>query len=216
KDCIVCGDSLHMNRFPKHITSTCNHSINTCRNCLRTWIKTALKSNGWDKITCTECTSLLQHHDIKINASPRQFEKYDTLSTRAALAAIPNFHWCLSPTCPSGQEHEAHADGPIFACHGCGYRYCTQHSIPWHEGETCQQFDYRVSSKKKRDEEQASEDTIRNTTKPCPRCEAAIEKNNGCDHMTCWGCRHEFCWVSKNPVCPIFFANEGEGANAVQ
>jgi ariadne-1 len=32
-------------------------------------------------------------------------------------------------------------------------------------------------------------------TKPCPRCKARIEKNGGCNHMTCQSCHHEFCWI---------------------
>ena len=32
-------------------------------------------------------------------------------------------------------------------------------------------------------------------TKQCPHCSASIEKNDGCNHMTCRKCRHEFCWI---------------------
>ena len=33
-------------------------------------------------------------------------------------------------------------------------------------------------------------------TKPCPKCGKAIEKNQGCMHMTCRKpCGHEFCWM---------------------
>ncbi|KAH8900892.1 hypothetical protein GQ53DRAFT_740730 [Thozetella sp. PMI_491] len=45
-------------------------------------------------------------------------------------------------------------------------------------------------------EDTASEQTVGKTTKPCPNdsCQAPIEKNLGCQHMTCQRCLTEFCW----------------------
>ena len=35
--------------------------------------------------------------------------------------------------------------------------------------------------------------------KACPKCGVLIEKNGGCDHMTCKLCRHEWWWsTGKN------------------
>lgn len=35
-------------------------------------------------------------------------------------------------------------------------------------------------------------------THGCPKCQSSIEKNGGCNHMTCRKCKHEFCWVCLN------------------
>jgi ankyrin repeat/IBR domain-containing protein 1 len=42
---------------------------------------------------------------------------------------------------------------------------------------------------------------IKANTKKCPKCKTPIEKDEGCNHMTCSSrrCRHEFCWVCAKP-----------------
>ena len=43
---------------------------------------------------------------------------------------------------------------------------------------------------------------INENTKQCPNCGVSIEKNQGCNHMTCrktaGGCGYEFCWICLN------------------
>ncbi|KAK3315464.1 hypothetical protein B0H66DRAFT_628584 [Apodospora peruviana] len=52
----------------------------------------------------------------------------------------------------------------------------------------------RKEAARRKKEEEATVKTIGSTTKPCPGCQAPIEKNSGCAHMTCTTCKHEFCW----------------------
>merc|ERR1719499_1806002 len=56
---------------------------------------------------------------------------------------------------------------------------------------TCEEF------QRKRHEERWGEakDYMKNETKQCPYCLVWIEKNGGCNHMTCHHCRVEFCWL---------------------
>jgi hypothetical protein len=46
-----------------------------------------------------------------------------------------------------------------------------------------------------KDLEKASEECIKQNTKPCPRCHTAIERNGGCNHMICRLCGQHFCYV---------------------
>lgn len=72
-------------------------------------------------------------------------------------------------------------------------RSCFIHDSPWHEGRTCAEYDAEL----KTEEEEANAHYYQANTKPCPECSQPIQKNDGCDHMTCrkpLGCGHEFCW----------------------
>jgi hypothetical protein len=111
--------------------------------------------------------------------------RFDSQARNAGLEIIPNFRWCLNPRCSSGQIHESASDGPIFQCRACGFKACVVHNRRWHRGETCAQFDERNNTREKRAEEEASEELVLAISKECPSCAARIQKNDGCDHMTC-------------------------------
>ncbi|KAJ7622701.1 hypothetical protein B0H17DRAFT_1085285 [Mycena rosella] len=52
--------------------------------------------------------------------------------------------------------------------------------------------------KKCRDDSETA-NWIKSNTKECGKCMSTIEKNGGCNHMTCKKCKHEFCWVCMGP-----------------
>ncbi|KAF1990162.1 hypothetical protein K402DRAFT_325645 [Aulographum hederae CBS 113979] len=206
KTCTTCLDELRPFEFPLVLpTSKCKHRNQTCSICLQKWIASCLEDKGWDHITCPECTVTLEHSDVRAFASVETFQKYDTLSLRATLSANPNFHWCLSPTCTSGQLLPSASKRTLMRCQACSFKTCIKHQRQWHHGETCEEYDYRTGPAKKREDEKSLK-IIEETTKVCPgtygvgarkgqRCGWRIEKNDGCDHMTCSKCKSQYCWL---------------------
>jgi hypothetical protein len=63
----------------------------------------------------------------------------------SALGAENDYQWCMSPACKSGQIHDDAEAGPIMTCNHCGFRSCVLHQVPFHEGETCSQYDDRMN-----------------------------------------------------------------------
>jgi hypothetical protein len=79
---------------------------------------------------------------------------------------------------------------------GCAHVYCFVHSDQ-HHGESCKQFERRH-----RQEEAAAAAFISKFARPCPGCKQPIEKNGGCNHMTCPNpaCRCNFCWLCGRKI----------------
>lgn len=107
---------------------------------------------------------------------------------REAMSQMPGFKTCRAPGCRSGQIHWEGKAQPIMTCNGCGHKTCVMHDVEWHAGMTCTEWDEQASlAQARRPEQAANEEYLAAETKPCPNpaCARPIEKNGGCQHMTC-------------------------------
>ena len=74
-----------------------------------------------------------------------------------------------------------------LTCTTCATEICFQCRGSWHgESVTCEQ------SMQKELEGWVNEN--KDNVSFCPCCRSRIEKNQGCNHMTCGFCKYEFCW----------------------
>ncbi|KAF2025622.1 hypothetical protein EK21DRAFT_29149, partial [Setomelanomma holmii] len=213
--CAVCETCHAVNGLPS--LADCEHPPKTCAECYTGWIAAQLEGSNWAGVKCpeTKCKVRLTYYEIQQIASTDMFQKYDTFLARAAISEDPNFRWCRA--CDAGQEHLSGEEGNIFTCHSCGHKVCIKHESTWHEGETCEEYEYRASGQKEHDlqaQEEASLAAIGKLSKKCPGpiCVYSIEKNDGCDHMTCSRCRYEFCWICLSEYNRI--RREGNSAHA--
>jgi hypothetical protein len=119
------------------------------------------------------------------------FARYDTFHLRRAVERdLPNFRWCVDRHCSYGEEHPEDS-GPVIECSACGILACSHHNVPWHHDETCSEYDRRITARQAR-AEYKSEKEIKRVAKRCPGCRRFINKNGGCNHMTC---KSIHCWT---------------------
>ncbi|OCK78731.1 hypothetical protein K432DRAFT_383655 [Lepidopterella palustris CBS 459.81] len=196
RSCMVCSDEVPDEGFPTQVTTYCTHKVWTCKSCVQSWLASQLQNNGWDMVNCPECLYHLDAEDMERNADKETFERYDALAKRAALNAIPDFLWCLSPGCTSGQVHKLTDDGPMFRCQDCRFEICVLHNVAWHSGESCEEYEHRNKHniKKINKARKRSESWKRTWTRLCPACRAPIQKNGGCPMMSCRKCSNCFKW----------------------
>jgi len=81
----------------------------------------------------------------------------------------------------------------------CGHIFCFSCMQEGHWPATCEQVKwYNETHQRKHADPNGEEKTLKwleKYTQDCPKCTAPIEKNGGCNHMSCKGCSYQFCWV---------------------
>lgn len=96
-ECVCCGDQKNtiLAFSPHPPTYSCEHPIQTCRECMQRWLASELAGKGWKSLHCPECREELDYEDVRRGASEETKEKYDRQITLHALSEDPDFAWCL-------------------------------------------------------------------------------------------------------------------------
>lgn len=101
-----------------------------------------------------------------------------------------NVRWCPYSGCDYCVEYQEYGISDVQC--KCGNSFCFKCSQESHRPCTCENT---VQWKTKNSAESENITWIMANTKACPKCHRPIEKNQGCNHMTCKLCSHEFCWL---------------------
>ena len=104
--------------------------------------------------------------------------------------------WCPGPGCALAVRSRPGSRPYEVPCR-CGHVFCFRCGEDAHRPASCDTA--RAWVAKCRSDGETSSWVLANT-KHCPRCRRAIEKNQGCNHMTCGApCKHQFCWLCLGP-----------------
>lgn len=199
RPCVACLDQRPLADFDQRFSRDCNHSQRQiCIECVRQYAHIAITDRSNTNVRCPEanCTAqfeidIIQYLLADSNSQETQYKRdvhqFENHLSRKYIETLPQLIWCAHG-CGGGSQV---IDGDILRCNHCGEKTCVHHKIRWHTGMTCAEYDLSLTKGKK---EIATDRWLQTNTKQCPKCKAKIQKNGGCDHMTCGGCRYEFCW----------------------
>ena len=202
RECIVCMTEKSAEEFLDINNVSCKHVERTiCNACIYENTKVLVENSMFssEEVTCPEpnCNEILSFQTIRlilviIGKNKELFERYDQDITYHHLLQRSDFIWCAYG-CGSGQLHDFSAGlNSRVTCIKCNRCTCFKHRVVWHTNMTCDQYDLIENQSTETD---ANRKWLELCAKQCPHCRSYIQKNEGCDHMTCRYCRHEFCWL---------------------
>ncbi|KAL0489694.1 E3 ubiquitin-protein ligase [Acrasis kona] len=185
KECSVCFESKRDDEFP---LQGCKRDTVICSKCTYAYISHKIQ-DGQYNIGCPKpnCNHDLDQETVRsILSKYRDVEFYDEILTLRLVESIPEFIWCLS--CENGFINEDE-DSETVKCPTCKEESCVEHKCLMN-GHCCKRYNELIM----KDCDPESALIITNTTRECPSCTWRIEKDGGCNHMTCSRCACEFCY----------------------
>ncbi|PSN65914.1 hypothetical protein BS50DRAFT_401045 [Corynespora cassiicola Philippines] len=101
------------------------------------------------------------------------------------------FQHCSTPECTRFYRTSSKENPRVFECDSCLTSICTSCRQTEHTGYSCSEWAAFLKAEADTGlEEYKKEHDIRG----CPKCSSAIEKDGGCNHMTCQNCQAHICW----------------------
>jgi hypothetical protein len=213
--CVVCFDEITTSTS----ISRCSES-HICFPCLMSYLESEINQahvdpKGSIKCFCGNACSTRIPSDgilhVLFSSGHSEIspivEKYHQFRQNAEIAADSKKHQCSN--CGKIASLDKYLTHKAI-CGSCDYVLCSlcgqQHSSYF---TGCSQSD---------DGFEVWKSSHGGKCKKCPNCRHHIEKNGGCNHMTCSFCEHEFCWLCKSPygsggcsaklLCPMFAMNK--------
>jgi ubiquitin len=215
KECTVCCEDKPSNdaNFPK-CTAGCTHASNVCKSCLQAHVKTEVNTKNEHNVKCMTCKLVLSGDEVRRHSpSTAVFEAWEQNAFNAFLISLPDFRWCSRDGCGFGEEFPHGSRYPRVQCFKCKAVGCFRHLAngkgcsAWHAGKTCEEYDAWLSQQPAG---VVTEAWLNANTKSCPTCNCRIEKNGGCNQMTCKHCKADFCWL-----CNELWPKNASGGSSV-
>ncbi|XP_073122929.1 probable E3 ubiquitin-protein ligase ARI2 isoform X3 [Henckelia pumila] len=188
--CIICMDDIPAKDVTK---MDCGHSF--CNNCWTEYFFVKINEGQSKRVRCMayKCNAICDESVIRklVNIRhPDLAQKFDRFLLESYIEDNKMVKWCPSvPHC--GNAIRVENDEYCEVECSCGLQFCFSCLSETHSPCSC--LIWELWTKKCRDEsETVNWMTVH--TKPCPNCHKPVEKNGGCNLVSCV-CGQPFCWL---------------------
>ncbi|CAD8104184.1 unnamed protein product [Paramecium sonneborni] len=191
-ECQICLEDI---QFIELIALYCGHIFH--KKCLNEYCQIQIQSKSVPmRCPWANCKENVMYSDLREVLDMRILNEFQQLTFTAYINNHSDeYSWCPTPDC----TYIFIANNSQFYCPVCKKSYCLICKTEFHQGQTCQQYrasNYYGSRNQSKDlaDQQFFNFLQGAKYKQCPQCKFWVEKNQGCDHMTC-RCKFGFCYV---------------------
>lgn len=189
--CPVCLD------YPEAcIRLECGHFY--CYACLKHFLATGITDKN-PVLTCMECVTPIPLNTLRKILPRSELEDLFELAFNTHVRTNPEkFKFCGTPHCTRLYQLSSKdlQDPPSFHCPSCLRSVCSACQGVPHEGITCSEWETNQNAEVQKADALLEKWAGRKgkDVHRCPKCNAMIEKNKGCNHIKCH-CGAHICWV---------------------
>ncbi|XP_023513187.1 probable E3 ubiquitin-protein ligase ARI2 [Cucurbita pepo subsp. pepo] len=188
--CDICMEEVHSNDATR---VDCGHCF--CNNCWTEHFIVKINEGQSRRIRCMahKCNAICDEAVVRNLVSKRHPDlanKFDRFLLESYIEDNKRVKWCPSaPHC--GNAIRVEDDEFCEVECSCGLQFCFSCLSDAHSPCSCLMWELWI--KKCRDESETV-NWITVHTKPCPKCHKPVEKNGGCNLVSCI-CGQAFCWL---------------------
>ncbi|KAG6402205.1 hypothetical protein SASPL_139080 [Salvia splendens] len=194
--CKICFDKFLP---PKMASAGCGHLF--CLKCWSSYVANTINDGAAClMLRCPEsgCGAAVTFEMVERFAPGLKIRKYRRHLRRSYVELNPNRKWCPAAGCNLAIEFEFDGSTIHEVVCACSHTFCFLCTAESHRPVSCKVAAEWLEMNKS---EAKSAKWIVSNTKPCPKCHRPIQKNYGCDLMTCAApCGFNFCWNCLSPL----------------
>ena len=168
----------------------CGHAF--CANCWKDHIENKVLVGQAD-IRCQQakCNAIILLKDVEKFCGKEIAESFHNYLIDNQISMNPHLKRCVNPRCQNLLTIDSVGYCMVASC-PCGAKMCWRCGEVSHAPCSCENKEKWLNIA---DDDKIAAKWMHENTKLCPKCKSRIEKNGGCNHMTCWKCHYEFCWI---------------------